>query len=183
MRLAQTVQQHNSGVKVLVTGLVESNALIIHYLEHGVSGYVLENDSFIAFVQKIRVASRGECLMSPTLTKVLLNRLCELKQTVNELCGVQAMNPTTLYDNLTARECEVLSLIEQGRTNLQISDTLYIESGTVKNHVHNLLEKLGVQSRRQAAIMARQVFVPASAHALLMEANTELYATTARYSG
>jgi DNA-binding CsgD family transcriptional regulator len=59
---------------------------------------------------------------------------------------------------LTPREWEILRLIEQGMSNQEIANTLVIEMGTVKNHVHNILRKLDVQSRKHAVIFARQQF-------------------------
>jgi DNA-binding CsgD family transcriptional regulator len=61
-----------------------------------------------------------------------------------------------LYAELTQRECEVLELIEQGMNNQEIANVLCIEMGTVKNHVHNIFDKFGVRTRKQAAIIARQ---------------------------
>jgi len=66
------------------------------------------------------------------------------------------MNPNHLYAELTERECEVLDLIEQGASNQEIASSLCIELGTVKNHVHNILDKLDVRTRKHAAIIARQ---------------------------
>jgi DNA-binding NarL/FixJ family response regulator len=60
-------------------------------------------------------------------------------------------NNITNATDLTARELEVLKLISEGRTNQQIAENLVIEVGTVKNHVHNILDKLNVSSRREAA--------------------------------
>ena len=60
-------------------------------------------------------------------------------------------NNITNATDLTSRELEVLKLISEGRTNQQIAESLVIEVGTVKNHVHNILDKLNVSSRREAA--------------------------------
>jgi len=158
--LTQALQKYKPTIKVLVTGLLASNTLIVHYLEQGLSGYVLEEDSYAVLVQKIRMALREECLLSPALLQALLARFWQLKQHVRELYALQGQNPTVLYATLTAREREVLGLLEQGYTNLQIGEALSIEPGTVKNHVHNLLDKLDMRTRKQAASLARQVFAP-----------------------
>ena len=92
----------------------------------------------------------------------LMARIRELKQQVIELNGLQALNPDALYAELSRRECEVLDLIEQRYSNQGIGNTLYIELGTVKNHVHNILDKLGVHTRGQAATIARQALANAA---------------------
>ncbi len=156
LELTRTVRKNNTAIKVLLTGMVDAKAVILGYLEHGVAGYALMEDSWAELVQKIRAAGRGECLISSEVAAAMLGRLCELKQLVSQLNGVCELDPVTLYASLTEREGEILGLIEQGYTNQQIGATLCIELGTVKNHVHNLLDKLGVPSRSQAALVARQ---------------------------
>lgn len=155
VEFTQTVVKHHPAVKVLLTGLVASNTLMMCYLEHGVAGYIHTEDSWLALVQKMHAASRREGLISPALTTALSVRLRELKPRVSERHGLQTMNPTTLYASLTEREKEGLTLLEQGYSNLAIGAALCSEAGTVKNHVHNLLDKLGVPTRSHAASLAR----------------------------
>jgi DNA-binding CsgD family transcriptional regulator len=76
------------------------------------------------------------------------------------------MNPNHLYAELTERECEVLNLIEQSYSNQEIASKLCIELGTVKNHVHNILDKLDVRTRKHAAIIARQALATHNNHKL-----------------
>lgn len=159
LELTRTVRKSHAATKVLLTGMVDSKAVILGYLEYGAAGYVLMEDSWAELVEKIRAAGRDECLISSAMAAAMLARLCELKQLVNQLNGASEMDPATLYASLTEREGEILELIEQGYTNQQIGATLCIELGTVKNHVHNLLDKLGVPSRSQAALVARQARV------------------------
>jgi two-component system nitrate/nitrite response regulator NarL len=156
VRLIQAMQKNSPMTKVLLTGLIESKTVILSYLEHGAAGYVLMEDSWTELLQKIRATARGECLISSEIAAALVARLCEFKQIIGQLNGMREADPVTLYASLTEREGEILALIEQGYTNLQIGAALCIELGTVKNHVHNLLDKLGVPSRSQAALVARQ---------------------------
>lgn len=158
LELTRTVRKNDMAIKVLLTGMVDSKTVILTYLEHGVAGYVLMEDSWAELVQKIRATSRNECMVSAEVAAAMVARLCELKQSISQL-GSYEVDAVTLYASLTEREGEILGLIEQGYTNLQIGATLCIELGTVKNHVHNLLDKLGVPSRSQAALVARQARV------------------------
>ena len=88
----------------------------------------------------------------------LIARLAELKRRVNSVRTMSAMESFHEPAELTPREWEILRLIEQGMSNQEIANSLVIEMGTVKNHVHNILRKLDVQSRKHAVIFARQQF-------------------------
>jgi DNA-binding NarL/FixJ family response regulator len=114
------------------------------------------NESLSDLVKKIRCVCQGEFLVSPGIAAALISRVSELKKLVAELNGFKDLNFNSLYAELTERECEVLNLIEQGLSNQEIATTLTIELGTVKNHVHNILDKLDVRTRKHAAIIARQ---------------------------
>ncbi len=146
----------NAKLKLLMTGLPESKAIILRCLEEGAAGYVHIDESLTDLVQKIRHVYAGESLIPPDITMALMIRLNELKRLVTELQGFQDRQPLHLYAELTQRECEVLELIEQGMNNQEIANVLCIEMGTVKNHVHNIFDKFGVRTRKQAAIIARQ---------------------------
>jgi len=154
--LTRAVAKLNNMVKVLITGLTESKAVILRCIEEGVAGYVNTDESLTDLVRKIRCVSQGEFLVSPGIAAALISRISELKRLVTELNGFKDMNPNHLYAELTERECEVLDLIEQGASNQEIASSLCIELGTVKNHVHNILDKLDVRTRKHAAIIARQ---------------------------
>ena len=90
--------------------------------------------------------------------------LAPIKKLVSELNGFKDLNFNSLYAELTERECEVLNLIEQGLSNQEIATALTIELGTVKNHVHNILDKLDVRTRKHAAIIARQALAHRSSN-------------------
>jgi len=154
--LTRTVTKLGNPVKILITGLTESKAVILRCIEEGVAGYVNTDESLTDLVRKIRCVSQGEFLVSPGIAAALISRIGELKKLVTELNGFKDMNPNHLYAELTERECEVLDLIEQGASNQEIASCLCIELGTVKNHVHNILDKLDVRTRKHAAIIARQ---------------------------
>jgi len=154
--LTHAVAKTDRSITVLITGLVEAKAAVLRWLEAGATGYVHTDESLAAMVQKIHSVAQGECLVSSHITAALMVRIRELKQQIIELNGMQTLKPDYLYAKLSVRECEVLDLIEEGYSNQGIGNALYIELGTVKNHVHNILDKLGVRTRCQAAIIARQ---------------------------
>jgi len=160
--LIRAVAKMPEPIKILITGLVEAKAVVLRWLEAGAAGYVHPAESLATLVRKIRVVNQDECLVSPAMAAVLVARIRELKQQLVELNSLDLLNPDTLYADLSRRECEVLDLIEQRYSNQGIGNSLTIELGTVKNHVHNILDKLGVRTRKQAAIIARQALANAT---------------------
>jgi DNA-binding NarL/FixJ family response regulator len=97
-------------------------------------------------LQNIRAAEEDKALISPTMAAALIDHVAELAH----ISARPYLQPEA-YSELTARELEVLQLIDEGLTNQEISNELVIEVGTVKNHVHNILRKLDVASREDAA--------------------------------
>ena len=118
--------------------------------EAGAAGYLLRSDPLVELVAVIGSVARGETRCSPRVAAALLRRVATLSHERRH----QA-EPT----RLTAREREVLQLVDDGLSNKQIARRLSIELRTVKNHVHHILEKFQVHRRAEAAArfrMARQ---------------------------
>jgi DNA-binding NarL/FixJ family response regulator len=112
----------------------------------GASGYLLKDASIEAIISAVAAASRGEALLSPTIAGRLLQRI-RADELFSEV-------PPEAHLRLTDREREVLQLIAVGRDNSQIAEELFISVQTVKNHVGNILAKLEVENRIQAAVHA-----------------------------
>jgi two-component system, NarL family, nitrate/nitrite response regulator NarL len=144
LKLVQQLTQEYPDKAALVMGVAESEWEILRYVEAGASGYVLRDDSVEELLRHIRAAHAGKARVSPQIAAALMARVAELAQLVSQ----SSINVDLA--ELTPRELEVLELIGQGLTNQQIAERLVIEVGTVKNHVHNILDKLGVSSRRDA---------------------------------
>ncbi|MEZ4682699.1 MAG: response regulator transcription factor [Caldilineaceae bacterium] len=159
---ARAIRQSAKDVKVLIAGLVKSTTAILRCIEEGVSGYVLAEDSLADLVKKLRAVHDEEFIVSPAMASALIGRVAELKQMLKEFHTASLNWSDEIFAELTPREWEVLHLIEEGCDNQQIADKLIIEKGTVKNHVHNILSKLDVRSRDQAAMLARQLFAEQS---------------------
>lgn len=133
-------------VKVLVFGVSQPADQIIPYIEAGAAGYILKSENFTDLVETIRFASEGKALVSPEIAAALMQRLAELAQYFPG-AGPEAVD----LAKLTPREREITTLLSENLTNQEIAERLFIEVGTVKLHVHNILNKLGVESRQQAA--------------------------------
>jgi DNA-binding NarL/FixJ family response regulator len=115
-------------------------------VEAGATGYVLKDHSLEDLIETVRAAQDGKVFVSPQIAAALMKRLSDLAQMFSDV-----ENNVTDTTNLTARELEVLELIGKGMTNQQIAKKLVVEIGTVKNHVHSILEKLNVKTRDEAA--------------------------------
>lgn len=145
--------------KVLVLGVDDCPDVIIRYIEAGASGYILQNESVVDMVDKLHAAHEEKAIISPLIAAAMMERLSHLASLDTTTALLQARE--TQVDKLTSREEEVLHLINKGYTNQEISVHLFIECGTVKNHVHNILKKLDVSSRHEAAYALQSYQRPA----------------------
>lgn len=150
--------------KVLVLGVDEKPEVIIRYIECGAAGYVLQDESVDDMMQKMQAAHQKKAIVSPSMAAVMMDRLAQLANLEAPKAFLDARK--THLDNLTSREEEVLTLIAEGCTNREIADQLFIECGTVKNHVHNILKKLEVSDRHEAATVFQMQGQPAMAMAV-----------------
>lgn len=121
-------------------------AAIIACAEAGVAGYHMRTDSLADLFALINAAVDGQVSCPPEVSTLLLRRLSTV---------AADRNPARRGPVLTGREIQILRLLEQGRSNQDIAVRLQIAVHTVKNHVHNLLTKLGVRSRSEAAALSR----------------------------
>jgi DNA-binding NarL/FixJ family response regulator len=134
---------------VLVLTAFEETDYLLEALKAGASGYVLKHMSPQQIVGAIRRVLEGECPLNQEVAMQLLTRLIEETQQKKE----PASKPS-LSTSLSPREVEILELLVRGDSNQQIASDLSISVSTVKNHVHNIITKLGVSDRVQAAIAA-----------------------------
>jgi len=146
LKLIRAIADAESPPKVLALGLAESKEQILQYVQAGAAGYVLKDDSVDELVERVRGAYAGQVQVSPRIAAALMSRIAEYAQLLDEVeTGIGSTA------DLTPREQEILELIGQDLTNQQIADRLVIEVGTVKNHVHSILQKLNASSRHEAA--------------------------------
>jgi two-component system, NarL family, nitrate/nitrite response regulator NarL len=134
-------------VRVVALGVAEEEDDVLSLAEAGVAGYVTTEGTADDVVAAVESAARDEVLCSPRIAATLLRRVASL---------THEQRARTEDVRLTARERQVLALIEQGLSNKEIARGLCIEVATVKNHVHNILEKLQVKRRGEAAALLRR---------------------------
>lgn len=129
---------------VMLTSYADDEALIASIMA-GAAGYVLKQVGSLDLLDTIRRAGAGESLLDPALTDRVLERLREGPKTDPRLAS------------LTPQERKILDLIAEGYTNRQIADNMFLAEKTVKNYVSNLLAKLGMERRTQAATFAARL--------------------------
>jgi DNA-binding NarL/FixJ family response regulator len=131
-------------VCVMLTSYADDEALIASIMA-GAAGYVLKQIGSLDLLDTIRRAGAGESLLDPALTDRVLERLRD----------GPAVDPRLA--SLTPQERRILDLIAEGKTNRQIAEEMYLAEKTVKNYVSNLLAKLGMERRTQAATFAARL--------------------------
>ena len=136
------ILEADPGIKVLILTTFETDSQVIQALKAGASGYVLKDSSAEAIVSSIVAVMSGETVMASAVA----NRVLEM------LSGTTT--PKEFYDGLTNREIEILKLLANGMANKQIAYRLKISEKTVRNHVSNTYEKLGIYDRSQAVLYA-----------------------------
>ncbi len=136
------IMQQMPDCKVIVLTSYLDDEKMYPVIEAGAFSYLLKTSRAPEIAQAIRAAARGQSVLESQVAAKMMNRLRE----------PQGMAP--VHDELTDREMEVLRLIAQGKSNQEVADTLFIGIKTVKFHVTNILAKLGVEDRTQAAIYA-----------------------------
>jgi DNA-binding NarL/FixJ family response regulator len=145
-------------IRVVILTTFDDRELIQAGLQAGALGYVLKDITAEQLATTIRVVAQGQVLLHPDVASKVIAAF----SSAQSLPAVAAPATPPFADEsdptqLTEREREVLALLARGASNREISETLYIASGTVKNHLSNILGKLGVRDRTQAALKAREL--------------------------
>ncbi|HEY2674751.1 MAG TPA: response regulator transcription factor [Rugosimonospora sp.] len=138
--------QGGEGPRVLVLTTFDTDADAFAALQAGASGFLLKNVPPEDLLSAVRVVAGGEAVVAPRITRRLLDRFA----------GQLAPRPgdTGRLEQLTDREREVLMLIAQGMSNVEVAERLYVAETTVKTHVGRILTKLGLRDRVQAVVLA-----------------------------
>jgi DNA-binding NarL/FixJ family response regulator len=147
LAVIRAAAEENPELRIIALSVGESDGDVLACVESGIAGYVTRGGSLDDLVQTLESAARGELQCSPRIAAALLKRLAVL-------AAGRAANPGATL--LTARERQIVSLIDEGLSNKEIARRLGVEVATVKNHVHNVLEKLHVTRRSAAAACVRE---------------------------
>ena len=132
--------------RVLVLTTFDLDEYVYDALAAGASGFLLKDVGPEQLTEGIRIVASGDALLAPTVTRRLIDELVAARR--------RRATPPPALDSLTPREREVLQLVAQGLSNVEIAELLVVEETTVKTHVSRLLAKLGLRDRVQAVIFA-----------------------------
>jgi DNA-binding NarL/FixJ family response regulator len=132
--------------RVLILTTFDFDEYIYEGLNAGASGFMLKDDPPEQLIDAIRTVAAGDALLSPAVTKRVIKRFARAPRP----------EPPKGFDELTAREREILRLVADGLSNAEIGEQLFIEETTVKTHVTHILQKLGLRDRVQAVVLAYQ---------------------------
>ena len=145
IKTIQAMQKSGISIPVIILTTFDDHELILQGIQSGAMGYLLKDVSLESLLSSIKSVHAGERLIQPAITNRLLEGLKGLDT------GFSAPEP---IESLTAKETEVLGLMASGCSNKEISDVLHKSEGTIKNHVSNVLAKLGVRDRTRAVLLA-----------------------------
>ena len=142
------LQDHADAPPVIILTTFDDHQLVLEGLAAGAKGYLLKDVSLDTLCESIESVKNGATLIQPAITERLV-------------AGVKSQSPTFSYEatsagqtDLSKKELEVLRLMACGYSNKEISGALYKSEGTIKNHVSNILAKLGVRDRTRAVLSA-----------------------------
>lgn len=148
----RAIRQEMPHIRIIVLTTFEDDDEVYEALSAGASGYLLKASPSERVIQAIELTAQGESFIEPSVTAKLLNHFSRLAshQTKRDA-------PQPLAEPLSGRELDVLGHLASGRSNKEIANELGIAEGTVKNHMSNVIGKLGALDRTQAALRAREL--------------------------
>jgi DNA-binding NarL/FixJ family response regulator len=148
-------EQPDSRVIVLTTFDDDDN--VFDGLRAGAVGYLLKDAPSEKLCEAIRLAARGESFLQPSVAAKVVAEFARLTSPASKTAARSQPYNEPLIEPLSDREREILALISAGASNREIANKLFLAEGTVKNHVTNILGKLGVRDRTQAALKAKEM--------------------------
>lgn len=145
LQIVKLVKKHFKETKIIVMDLIPLQADVFEFVQAGVSGFMLKDISVTEFLKTIRSVYDGIRVLPAHLTGSLFSQIVEH--------AIDGLQPTKLEESvrMTKREKQVIELIADGFTNKEIAQKLHLSTYTVKSHVHNILEKLALNTRVQIA--------------------------------
>ena len=145
IQVVKLIKKHFEETKIVVMDLIPLQADVFEFVQLGVSGFILKDASIAEFLKTIRSVYQGAQVLPPHLTGSLFSQIVEH--------AINGSRPSTIVESvrMTKREKQVIELIADGSSNKEIAQKLHLSTYTVKSHVHNILEKLALNTRVQIA--------------------------------
>lgn len=151
LEFVSTLHDQFPDVRIVVVQAPEFPQHVLPYIEAGAVGHVEGTTSFQELVGIIRTVQSGGAVIDPALANLVIKQMLQLSDELGS-----PLTPADAEHELTDREMEVLAEASEGKSNAEIGETLFIQEGTVKNHIHNILRKLDLRDRGQAALWYAQ---------------------------
>ncbi|OCA88263.1 DNA-binding response regulator [Bacillus sp. FJAT-27225] len=150
------VMERYPETKIIILSIHDDENYVMHALQTGARGYLLKEMDADALIEAVKVVAAGGSYLHPKVTHNLVNEYRRLVGAAEEsaAAGLQQTEIRRPLHLLTRRECEVLQMLADGKSNRGIGEALYISEKTVKNHVSNILQKMNVNDRTQAVVVA-----------------------------
>ncbi len=146
---ARMILAERPETQIILLTMHDDDDLLLQAVRLGVKGYLLKNIPTSKLVAAVRGMLNGEAPLSREMTARLMSQVAHSE-------GALVREETSPLNQLTAREMEVLGELAGGLSNQEVALKLVVAENTVRNHVHNILDKLGLRSRREAAALARR---------------------------
>jgi DNA-binding NarL/FixJ family response regulator len=138
-----------SGVRVIVLTTFAEDEYVFEAIQGGASGFLVKDIEPVELIHAIRVVHRGEALLSPVVTRRLIEEFAARAKPPRP-----ARKVTALLNSLTEREREVVALVAAGLSNDEIAERLVVSPATAKTHVSRAMIKLGARDRAQVVVLA-----------------------------
>ncbi|ATX76758.1 MAG: response regulator transcription factor [Reinekea forsetii] len=139
-------------IPVIILTTFDDHELVLNAIRAGARGFLLKDVSLESLVEAIDCVHRGETMIQPAVTERVIKGFTELQKD-----GGSRVEKDPVQDPLTQREIEILRLMAGGYSNKEISRAIFKSEGTIKNHVSNILAKLGVRDRTRAVLKALEL--------------------------
>ena len=174
--LVQRISAISPSIKIIALAVPYDESNILMCAEAGITSYIPREASLDDLIATVTGAAKGECFCPPKIAALLFSKIQNLAQRAKETCLPDSSQEHDVHlTDLTRREKQILSLMADGLSNKQISKTLVIEVSTVKNHVHNILVKLDVQSRTQAVSLLQNMLQIDRSRSFCLHNSREVY--------
>jgi two-component system nitrate/nitrite response regulator NarL len=133
--------------KIVFLTVYETDENLLSAIRLGAKGYMLKNVSSSSLIASLRALEHGEIAMS----RRMMSKVLEFSRS-----NLPSFRQDTV-SKLSPREIDILMKLQNNASNSEIAQQLYLSENTVKHHIHNILDKLGVENRRQAGLIAREM--------------------------
>ena len=145
LEVVKLIKNNFTETKIVIMDLIPTQEDVYEFVQAGVSGFILKDANVNDFYKTLRSVSQGLKVLPPDLTNSLFSQIIEY--------AIKTVEPSVIIESvsMTKRERQVVGLIAEGFSNKEIAQKLHLSTYTVKSHVHNILEKLSLNTRVQVA--------------------------------